>query len=151
VQKIGGSRASKNEGGEIFRGDGSDRSGGRPHPRTHVSVRASSECRSHVRSRPERAYRMLGHLSFKPSSQRTYSNSAIGDLRAGSASGTRGSDVEGSPLISCSSVTTSPFEVISLFLMILLCGNNTREVFTCCFTALFLRAFRIRKPRDRGR
>ena len=90
---------------------------------------------------------MLGHLSFKPSSQRIYSNSAMGDLRAGSASATatKGSDVEGSPLISCSSVTTSPFEVISLFRIIRLCGNKTREVLTCCFTALFLAELRIKK------
>jgi len=88
---------------------------------------------------------MLGHLSLKPSSQRIYSNSAMGDLRAGSASATKGSDVEGSPLISCSSVTTSPFEVISLFRMIRLWGNKTREVLTCCFTALFLAQLRIKK------
>jgi len=88
---------------------------------------------------------MLGHLSFKPSSQRMYNNSAMGDLRGGSASPTNGSDVEGNPLISCSSVTTSPFEVISLFLMTLLCGNKTREVLICCFTALFLIGSRIRK------
>ena len=88
---------------------------------------------------------MLGHLSFKPSNQRIYSNSAMGDLRTGSASGTKGSDVEGNPLISCSSVTTSPFEVISLFLMTRLCGNKTRDVLTCCLTALFLPESRIRK------
>lgn len=90
---------------------------------------------------------MLGHLSFKPSNQRMYNSSAIGDLRAGSAaaSATNGSDVEGNPLISCSSVTTTPFEVISLFLMIRLCGNNTREVFICCLTALFLTRYGIRK------
>ena len=90
---------------------------------------------------------MLGHLSFKPSSQRMYSNSAMGDLFAGSASATKGSDVEGNPPISCSSVTTSPFEVISLFLITLLCGNKTREVLICCFTALFLMGSRIRKWR----
>lgn len=83
---------------------------------------------------------MLGHLSFKPSSQRIYSNSAMGDLRVGSASVAKGgSDVEGNPLISCSSVTTSPLEVISLFLTIRLCGNKAREVLMHCFTALFLR------------
>ena len=96
-------------------------------------------------TRPEDAYRMLGHLSFKPSSQRMYNNSAMGDLRGGSASATNGSDVEGNPLTSCSSVTISPFEVISLFLMIRLCGNKTREVLICCFIALFLAESRIRK------
>lgn len=93
---------------------------------------------------------MLGHLSFKPSNHRMYNSSAIGDLRAGSASATSGSDVEGRPLISCSSVTTTPFEVISLFLMIRLCGNNTREVFICCLTALFLTRHGIRKWKARS-
>ena len=71
----------------------------------------------------------------------------MGDLRAGSASATRGSDVEGNPLISCSSVTMTPFDVISLFRMIRLCGNKTREVLMCCFTALFLTGFPIRKSK----
>ena len=131
--------------------------------RVHVRMRrqTSDNLGFHVKSRekiPERtgwgeelAYRILGHLSFKPSSQRIYSNSAMGDLRAGSgsATATKGSDVEGNPLISCSSVTTSPFEVISLFRMIRLCGNKTREVLTCCFTALFLAESRIKKWKAR--
>jgi len=99
--------------------------------------------------RLEEVYRMLGHLSFKPSSQRIYNKSAMGDLRTGSASATKGSDVEGNPLISCSSVTTSPFEVISLFLMTRLCGNKTREVLICCLTALFLPEIRVRKWKAR--
>jgi len=68
---------------------------------------------------------MLGHFSFSPSNQRKYKSSAMGDFRDDTSRG--GEDVgEPSGLedggkpdnTSCSSVTTSPFEVISLFLVI---------------------------------
>lgn len=47
--------------------------------------------------------------------------------------------VDGSPdTSSCTSVTMSPLAVISLLRMTRLCGNNPREVWTCCRTAEFL-------------
>ena len=61
--------------------------------------------------------KILGHLSFSPSNQRIYNNSAIGDFLGGSSAAI-GPEVEGSPESSSSSVTTNPFEVISLFRMI---------------------------------
>ncbi len=60
--------------------------------------------------------RILGHLSFSPSNHRMYKSSAIGDLFGGSSVAV-GPEVEGSPDTSSSSVTTNPFEVISLFRM----------------------------------
>lgn len=100
----------------------------------------------------------LGHLIFRPSNQRMYKSSAMGDLRAGAAAESSLTAVavvteegvaertepvvseDGSPDISsCTSVTTSPFEVISLLRVIRLCGKRPRVVLTCCRTAEFLR------------
>jgi hypothetical protein len=71
---------------------------------------------------------MEGHLILNPSNHRIYSSSAIGDLRMGSspfASGTTDlpepdvPEVDGRPeTSSCTSVTTSPFAVISLLRVI---------------------------------
>jgi hypothetical protein len=68
---------------------------------------------------------ILGHLIFNPSSHRRYKSSAIGDFLEGASCGSKGetrwltvSDDEGRPeMISWSSVTTNPLEVISLFRM----------------------------------
>lgn len=85
---------------------------------------------------------MLGHLSLRPSSHRIYKSSAIGDLRGGEAgasgSGIGEDEVEGRPAISCSSVTTRPFAVISLLRIIRLCGNRPLVVWMYCLTAEFL-------------
>lgn len=78
-----------------------------------------------------------------------YSSSAMGDFRVGLSGGAvaevddsadpLGLDELGKPDISsCSSVITSPFEVISLFLMIRLWGKSPRDVWTCCLTLEFL-------------
>ena len=75
---------------------------------------------------------ILGHFSFSPSSHRRYNRSAMGDLLfvGDSGRGTAGgSDVAGKPeTSSCSSVTTRPLDVISLFLIIRLCGKSPRDV-----------------------
>ncbi len=76
---------------------------------------------------------MLGHLSLRPSSQRRYNSSEIGDFRTGDpvsgcVGGGTGDDVDGRPEISSSSVTTSPFAVIWLLRMMRLCGNSVRCV-----------------------
>lgn len=94
----------------------------------------------------------LGHLSLRPSNHRIYNSSAMGDLRAPeepslfvdaaddtTASGDGGPEVEGRPETSSwTSVTTSPFDVISLLRMIRLWGNKPREVWMCCLTELLL-------------
>ena len=72
---------------------------------------------------------MLGHFNFRPSSQRIYKSSAIGDLREGDSwAGNPGVipmdpvglvDDDGRPDISSSSsVTTRPLDVISLLRVI---------------------------------
>ena len=91
---------------------------------------------------------MLGHLSLRPSSQRRYSSSEMGDLRTGDPlpsvcaglglGGIGDADVDGSPEISSSSVTTSPRAVISLRRMMRLCGKSEREVWMWLRTAGFL-------------
>lgn len=89
---------------------------------------------------------MLGHLSFKPSSQRMYNSSAIG-LRfmlvaeVGDAGRSVGAlvVVEGPSSISSVSVTTSPRLVSSLFRVTRLCGRRLRDVATCSRTTSFLR------------
>ena len=90
--------------------------------------------------------RRLGHLSLRPSNQRMYSSSAMGDLLRGAGSSAGGGisevpEVEGKPEISSSSVTTRPLDVISLLRMIRLCGKRPRAVCTCCLTCEFLRRF----------
>ena len=82
-------------------------------------------------------------MSLRPSSQRKYKSSEIGDLRTGEpVSGCAGlwsgDEVEGSPDISSSSVTTSPFAVISLRRMMRLCGNSERAVWMWLRTAELL-------------
>ena len=88
------------------------------------------------------AERILGHLSRSPSSQRIYSNSAIGDLRGVCSSATGAmagpADVDGSPLISSSSVTISPLFVISLRRMMRLWGKSPRDVLMCWRTCWLL-------------
>ena len=83
---------------------------------------------------------ILGHLSLRPSSQRKYSSSEMGDLRTGEpesgfAGPCSGDAVDGSPDISSSSVTTRPFAVISLRRMMRLCGNSERAVWMWLRTA----------------
>lgn len=104
-----------------------------------LSKKSPTEIQHHI---------ILGHLSFKPSSQRIYSSSPIGDFRAddggdgspvaggGDTTAPAGPEVDGRPAISsCSSVTTRPFAVISLLRIIRLWGNKPRDVWTCCLIA----------------
>lgn len=91
---------------------------------------------------------ILGHLRRRPSSQRIYKSSAIGDLLLGDcgvsftslapfadASADDGSAPE---ISSCSSVTTKPFAVIILLRTTRLCGKSPCDVCTCCLTAELL-------------
>lgn len=86
----------------------------------------------------------LGHLMRRPSSQRIYKSSAIGDLVLGSEGGSitsaggrlrlfplngDASDEVGRPEISsCSSVTTKPFAVITLLRTTRSCGKSPCDV-----------------------
>jgi hypothetical protein len=100
---------------------------------------------------------MLGHLILRPSSQRMYNSSAMGDRLTGEASPTFsapgvGGDViapEGPAMSSTTSVTTSPRFVSSLFRVTRRWGNSPLEVCTCCRTATLL--IRKRNARDHQR
>jgi hypothetical protein len=80
----------------------------------------------------------------------------MGDFRAGNACGSgvagaaTGVDVDGSPSISCSSVTTKPFVVIWLLRIIRLCGKRFREVCMYSRTAELLRSVRTKTSRTRN-
>jgi hypothetical protein len=70
----------------------------------------------------------LGHLRRRPSSQRIYKSSAIGDLLLGdcgaSDGGASADDGSALDMSSCSSVTTRPFAVIILLRTMRLCGKR---------------------------
>ena len=80
-------------------------------------------------------YVKLGHFSLRPSSQRMYSSSAIGDRLFGASSLTpmTGASLDvGRPATtgSSSSVTTRPLAVITLLRKTRLWGKSSRAVWT---------------------
>lgn len=102
----------------------------------------------------------LGHLRRRPSSQRIYKSSAIGDLLFGDCGvsdgdvpftsfGDASADDGNAPEISSrSSVTTRPFAVIILLRTMRLCGKRLCDVCMCCLTAGLLP--RISEVNKRG-
>lgn len=100
---------------------------------------------------------MLGHLILRPSNQRMYSISAMGDLRIGEPGSSPLVELDGDTecpevgapeedgrpeMSSWTSVTTRPFAVISLLRIMRLWGNKPRDVWTCWRTAELLEEFK---------